>query len=163
MPDLSSETIVVKKNAVRLVRRADTERWQAHYKVDALGIWIRKATGVTDVEEAKEIAYDLWRDAKAMAKKGYPVLSKKFKAVAEVVLRDLERKVAADKKRRGSNNDYISAINRHLIPFFGSYNVDRINQQVFSQFCVWREETVGKELSHSTQANHNAALNLVFD
>lgn len=163
MPDLSSETIVVLPNAIRLVRRSDTKRWQAHYKVDALGLWIRKATGTDDLEKAKLKATKFWSKAQDLAEEGYPVISKKFKAVAEVVLRDLERKVAADKKRRGSNNDYISAINRHLVPFFGSYNVDRINQQVFSQFCVWREETVGKELSHSTQANHNAALNLVFD
>ena len=65
MPELSSETIVVRQNAIRLVRRADTARWQAHYKVDALGLWVRKATGVTDVDEATEIAYDFWRDARA--------------------------------------------------------------------------------------------------
>lgn len=163
MPDLSIETVVVVPNAIRLVRRADTKRWQAHFKVDILGLWIRRATGTEDLEQAKAKAMKLWAKAQNNAEDGYPVRTKKFKAVAEVVLRDLERKVAVDKKRRGSNNDYISAINRHLIPFFGNYNVDRINQQVFSQFCVWREETVGKELSHSTQANHNAALNLVFD
>lgn len=163
MPDLSIETVVVVPNSIRLVRRADTKRWQAHFKVDILGMWIRRATGTEDLEQAKAKAMKLWAKAQNNAEEGYPVRTKRFKAVAEVVLHDLERKVAADRKRRGSNNDYISAINRHLIPFFGNYNVDRINQQVFSQFCVWREETVGKELSHSTQANHNAALNLVFD
>jgi integrase len=163
MPDLSIETVVVVPSSIRLVRRADTKRWQAHFKVDILGLWIRRATGTEDLEQAKAKAMKLWAKAQNNAEEGYPVRTKKFKAVAEVVLQDLERKVAVDRKRRGSNNDYISAINRHLIPFFGNYNVDRINQQVFSQFCVWREETVGKELSHSTQANHNAALNLVFD
>lgn len=41
MPDLAAQTIVVKENAIRLVRRADSARWQAHYKVDKLGKWIR--------------------------------------------------------------------------------------------------------------------------
>ncbi len=163
MPDLSEESIVVRPNAVRIVRRKDTARWQAHYKVDALNRWLRKTTGTDDAEEAKEIAYDLWRDAKALAKKGHPVISKKFKAVAEVVLRSLHEKVALDKAKRGSNHDYISAINVHLIPFFGNYNIDSIDQQVFTQFCAKRRQIAGKELAYSTQANHNAALNLVFD
>lgn len=163
MPDLSSETIVVRPNAIRLVRRADTNRWQAHYKVDALGLWVRKATGTDNLLQAKAKAEDFWQEARYLANNGHAVVSKKFKAVAVVVLRDLQEKVALDKKRRGSNNDYISVINNYLIDFFGNYNIDRINQQVFSQFCDWRRKKVGKELSHSTQANHNAALNLVFE
>ncbi len=163
MPDLSSKTIVVLPNAIRLVRRRDTKRWQAHYKVEALGLWIRKATGTHDIEKAKLLATKFWSKAQDLAEEGYPVVSKKFKAVAEVVLRSLHEKVALDKAKRGSNHDYISAIKVHLIPFFGNYNIDRINQQVFSQFCAKRKQIAGKELAYSTQANHNAALNLVFE
>jgi hypothetical protein len=99
--------------------------------VDAIGKWIRKATGTADLAKARALAEEQWFEAKVLAKAGHPVVSKKFKAVAEVVLRDLEMKVAEDKTKRGSNNDYISAINGYLIPFFGGYNVDRINQAVF--------------------------------
>ncbi len=163
MPDLSNETIVVSPNAIRLVRRADTQRWQVHYKVDALGLWIRRATGTDDVEKAKKKAMELWGKAATLAEAGYPVVSKKFKAVAELVLRDLQEKVAFDRSKRGSNNDYISAINLYLIPFFANYNIDRINQSVFTLFCEWRRQKVGKELSYSAQANHNAALSMVMD
>jgi integrase len=163
MREKAAETVVLKKNAIRLVRRADSERWQAHYKVAGLHGWIRKATGESDLEKATEIAEDFWRDAKVLAKKGYPVVSKKFKAVAEVVLKNLEIKVAADKTKRGSNNDYISALNNYLIPFFGPYNIDCITQRVFTDFCEWRRLQVGRELSHSAQLNHNAAMSLVLD
>jgi integrase len=163
MREKAAETVVLKKNAIRLVRRADSERWQAHYKVAGLNGWIRKATGESDVEKAAEIAEDFWADAKVLAKRGYPVVSKKFKAVAEVVLKNLEVKVAADKTKRGSNNDYISALNNYLIPFFGPYNIDCITQKVFADFCEWRRLLVGRELSHSAQLNHNAAMNMVLD
>lgn len=163
MREKSAETVVLKKNAIRLVRRPDSERWQAHYRVAGISGWIRKATGESDVEKAAEIAEDFWADARVLAKKGFPVVSKKFKAVAEVVLRDLQAKVAVDKTKRGSNNDYISALNIYLIPFFGSYNIDCITQKVFGDFCEWRRILVGRELSHSAQLNHNAALNLVLD
>jgi hypothetical protein len=56
------------------------------------------------------LAEEQWFEAKVLAKAGHPVVSKKFKAVAEVVQRDLEIKVAADKTKRGSNNDYINSI-----------------------------------------------------
>ena len=163
MREKAVETVVLKKNVIRLVRRPDSERWQAHYKVAGLHGWIRQATGETDVEKAAAIAEDFWADARVLAKRGYPVVSKKFKAVAEVVLKDLQAKVAADKTKRGSNNDYISAINNYLIPFFGSYNIDGISPRVFSDFLSWRRELIGRELSHSAQLNHNAAMNLVLD
>jgi integrase len=163
MKERSAETVVVRENEIRLVRRPDSDRWQAHFKVEAIGKWIRKATGTADLDKAKALAEEQWFEAKVLAKAGHPVVSKKFKAVAEVVQRDLEIKVSADKTKRGSSNDYINSIKTYLIPFFGGYNVDRINQAVFTEFCEWRRQKVGRELSHSAQANHNAALNLVFD
>ena len=155
MPDLSTQTVVVKENAIRLVRRADSARWQVHYKVDKLGKWIRVATGTDYLERAREIAEEKWHEARILVNKGAFVLSKKFKAVAEIVLRELTAKVEIDKTKRGSNNDYISAINIYLIPFYGNYNVDRITQLVVNEFHVWRAEKVGRELSQSAQANHN--------
>ena len=163
MRQKSNETIVVKEHAIRLVRRADSQYWQAHYKVDQLGKWIRKATKKTELADAKAIAEELWMEARILAKNGQAVISKRFKAVAEIVQADLQAKVDADKTRRGSNNDYLSALRGYLLPYFGSYNINGITQEVFNAFCEWRRQKVGRELSHSAQANHNAALNLVFD
>ena len=163
MREKSDETIVVRPNEIRLVRRPDSDRWQAHYKVEAIGRWLRKATGTADEGKARSIAEEQWMEARILARSGHPVISKKFKAVAEIVQRDLEIKVAADKTKRGSNNDYLATIKGYLIPFFGNYNVDRITAEVFNDFCEWRRQKVGKELSQSAQSNHNAALNLVFD
>lgn len=38
MRQKSDETIVVKEHAIRLVRRADSQYWQAHYNVNVVGI-----------------------------------------------------------------------------------------------------------------------------
>ncbi len=43
MKERSPETVVVRENEIRLVRRPDSDRWQAHFKVEAIGKWIRKA------------------------------------------------------------------------------------------------------------------------
>lgn len=159
----SEETVVVRPNEIRLVRRPDSDRWQAHFKVDALGRWLRKATGTADLDKARLIAEEKWMEARILAKQGHPVMSKKFKAVAELVLRELEIKAAAGRTKHSSVNDYIKVINNYLVPFFGNYNVDRITTEVFNDFCEWRRQKVGRELSQSAQSNHNAALNVVFD
>lgn len=159
----SEETIVVRPNEIRLVRRPDSLRWQAHFKVKAIGRWIRKATGTEDLDEARAYAEEQWMEAKVLARAGHPVISKKFKSVAETVLKDLEIQVASDGTKRGSKNDYIAAIRNYHIPYFGNYNIDRINAEVFGNFLEQRRILLGRELSQSAQANHNAALNLVFD
>lgn len=163
MREIVDTTIVVRENQIRLIRRPESDKWQAHFKVEALGKWVRKATKQSDVEKAKLAAEEMWMRARILSQEGHPVISKKFKAVAEILLRDLEMKIAADKTKRGSNNDYVNVLKTYLIPFFGPKNVDRITQDVFTEFCEWRRNKVGRELSHSTQLNHNAALNLVFD
>ena len=163
MREKSEETVVVRPNEIRLVRRPDSDRWQAHYKVEAIGRWLRKATGTADLDRARLIAEEQWMEARILARSGHPVVSKKFKAVAETVQKDLEAKIAADGTKRGSNNDYVATIKNYLIPYFGNYNVDRVTTEVFNDFCEWRRQKVGKELSQSAQSNHNAALNLVFD
>ena len=163
MPEIVAETIVVRRNEIRLVRRADSSTWQAHFKVSKLSVWLRKSTKTEDVDEARAIAEELWMEAKYLAKNGQPVLSKKFKAVADTVMLDLQRKIAESGTKRGSNNDYLSAIKSYLIPFFGAYNIDRIKQSHITEFHQWRKAKVGRELSKSAQANHNAAMNLVLD
>ena len=163
MTETAKDTVVVRKNEIRLVRRPDSDKWQAHYKVKAIGKWIRKATNESDLDKAREKAEDMWMTARVLSQQGHPVVSKKFRSVAELVLVELERKIRLDATKRGSNNDYVGVIKKYLIPFFGKKNVDRIDQNVFMEFCEWRRETVGRELSHSTQLNHNAALNLIFD
>lgn len=158
----AAETIVVKENAIRLVRRADSTRWQVHYKVDKLGKWIRIATGTDDVKRAREIAEEKWHEARILAHHDAFVVSKKFKVAAEIVLAELRARVSATQHSRGSDTDYISAITKYLIPYYGEYNMDRISQSVVDGFYAWRTERLGRELSHSAQANHNAAMNLVL-
>ena len=55
MRGLSPDTVIVKPNLIRLVRRADSTYWQAHYKLDKLGKWMRKGTGTADMEKAEQI------------------------------------------------------------------------------------------------------------
>ena len=157
-----NETIVVKPELIRLVRRDDSKKWQAHYKLENLKTWFRRSTDTANVKEAAKIAERMWMKATFDLEEGRPVISRKFKPVAEVVLHRLGAEIAAG-TAKPSARDYVSAIKLYLIPFYGAYNVDGIKPSVISEFHVWRRDKVGRELSGSAQNNHNAALNQVFD
>ncbi len=159
---LSSETVIVKPELIRLVRRADSKKWQVHYKLENVKTWFRRSTDTTDVKEATKIAERLWMKATFDHEEGRPITSKKFKNVAEIVLRRLLDEIAAG-TAKPSAKDYVSAINLYLVPFYGLYNIDGVKPAVISEFHTWRRNKVGRELSGSAQNNHNAALNLIFD
>ena len=159
---ISSETVVVKPELIRLVRRADSKKWQVHYKLENVKTWFRRSTDTTNVKEAARIAERIWMKATFDHEDGRPVTSKKFKPVAESVLRRLQEEIDAG-TAKPSAKDYVSAIKLYLLPFYGNYNVDGIKPAVISEFHTWRRNKVGRELSGSAQNNHNAALNLIFD
>ena len=158
----TSETVIVKPELIRLVRRLDSKKWQAHYKLEKVKTWFRRSTDTADPKEAARIAERMWMKATFDHEEGRPVFSKKFKPVAEVVLHRLEAEITAG-TAKPSARDYVSAIKLYLIPFYGQYNVDGIKPAVISEFHVWRRNKVGRELSGSAQNNHNAALNVIFD
>ena len=159
---LALETVVVRPEQIRLVRREHSKKWQVHYKIDGVKTWFRKSVQTTDVDKAVQLAERLWMKATFEHEEGRPVISKKFKPVAEVVLRRLEEEIKAGTAKPIAK-DYVSAINLYLIPYYGNFNVDNIKPATVSQFHVWRKEKVGRELSGSAQNNHNAAFNLVMD
>ena len=152
----SSETIVIRAEQLRLVKRDGTKKWQAHYKIDGVKKWFRVSTNSTELDKAKKIAERLWMKATFDHEEGRPVISKKFKPIAEIVLHRLEAEVKAG-TAKPSAKDYISAIRLYLIPFYGSYNVDCLLPAVVSDFHRWRKDKVGRELSGSAQNNHNSA------
>ena len=158
----SSETIVIRAEQLRLVKRDGTKNWQVHYKIEGVKKWFRSSANTSEIDKAKKIAERMWMKATFDHEEGRPIISKKFKPIAEIVLERLQSEVKAG-TAKPSAKDYISAIKLYLIPYYGNYNVDSITPSLISAFHVWRKELVGRELSGSAQANHNAAFNVVLD
>ena len=101
----SSETIVVKPELIRLVRRMDSKKWQVHYKLDGIKTWFRQSTDTADVKAATAVAERMWMKATFDHEAGRPVISKKFKPVAEMVLHRLDAEIKAG-TARPSTKDY---------------------------------------------------------
>ena len=86
-------TVIVRPEQIRLVRRDNSKKWQAHYKIDGVKKWFRKSLETTDQDKAVQLAERLWMKATFDHEEGRPVISKRFKPVAEVVQRRLEEEI----------------------------------------------------------------------
>jgi hypothetical protein len=82
--------------------------------------------------------------------------------VAQLTINTLQAALNAG-EGRSVYKDYIIALNRYLIPFFGKYNMDSIDYELLKQFDAWRSQKMGKTPTASTVGTHVSAINRVFD
>ena len=162
MPKKAETTVVLRNKSLYLVRRNGTGNWQINYKVPSLKKWQRKTAGTDDVDAAKIVAEDWVADIRAAERRGFPLVSKKFKAVADLVSAECVQH-AKDGTGAKLYAQFPAIIERYLNPFFGKYNIDAINSPLITRFHGWRREQVGRELKQSTQNTHNIALGKIFD
>lgn len=155
-----SELVHVVAGLVVLYRRSRSSRWQARIKQD--GRWIRRSTGTADTVEARDKALDIRSDLKSKSNNNLPLTTTKFKAVAEYAIKKMEEELAS-RRGRVVYNDYIAALRKYYIPFFGKFNINQITLQRVDDFESWRLDTMGKtEMSRSTLNTHISAVNRVF-
>ena len=81
MPVLREDTVLIMDGAVKLYRRERSRKWQAAFQID--GHYIRISTGESDLDEAKQTAFDRFLEYKFRQKNGVPVVSKRFSDVAK--------------------------------------------------------------------------------
>ena len=162
VPKKAATTIVLRNKSLYLVRRNNTGNWQINYKVPSLKTWQRKTAGTDDVDAAKIVAEDWVADIRAAERRGYPLVSKKFKAVADLVSAECAKHAKAGTGAK-VYAQFPAIIERYLNKFFGKYNIDAINSSLISSFHEWRRNELGRELKQSTQNTHNIALGKIFD
>ena len=162
MAPKAATTIVLRPKLLYLVRREGTANWQIHCKLVTQKKWYRKTTGTDDVTTATHAAEDFMAEVRVAERRGYPVVSKKFKAVAEIVSGKLSKLVEAGHAKK-VYAQYPAIIDRYLIPFFGKHNIDAIDVALITQFGNWRRDLVGRELKKSTQHTHNLVLTKIFN
>ena len=174
MMDKKDTTHVMMEGELVVYQRERSTIWQCRYKVG--NVWQRASTKQHDLKKAKAAARDLQLTAEIRKRDNLPVVTRKFRHVAE-----LAKKRMADDTKAGRGKsayaDYAVLIDKYLIPFFGNYSITSITHILVQQFGAWRDEKMTadkrrvnkdekktvKPATHSTILNHNAALNQVFD
>jgi len=186
MPQKSDATVHILEKKATLFKRSLTPHWHVRFK--AHGKWHRVTTKTDDLKEAKDIAVKIVTKAWHRQEDNLPIISKRFKNVANLAIRRMQDADSA-KQGKATYKTYIQVLNRYLIPFFGNYNIDNITQALMNDFNKWRvikmntkdddkknkdnpRKKVVKEVldpskmkmpSASVINNHNSAMNRVFD
>jgi integrase len=147
-------------NELVLYQRERSTIWQCRFKVDDQ--WQRATTKERDLKKARRKARELLLTAEIRKRDNLPVVTRRFRDVAELAIKRMEADLAAG---HGivSFNDYIAIIKNYLTPFFGNYAITSVDYKVIDEFVAWRTKEMGKALTRSTALSQNAALNRVFD
>lgn len=160
MVALNPNTHVLLDGEVKVYKRGNSKRWQATFKIDEH--WVRISTGKRNLEEAKTVAREQYLDYRFRAKHDLPVVTKRFEDVARLAIAEMQRQLDADAGRK-VYRDYIKALNKYFIPFFGKTYITNIDHDKIQDFNRWRITQIGREPKASTLNTHNSAMNRVYD
>ncbi len=154
------QTINVHKK-LKLDKRQGSENWCARLTLDN-GKRIVRSTKTDDLDEARERALELMFETRARIKNKLPAQTRKFKHVAEYAIKRMQNELVGGVGKQ-AYKDYVSALRRWLIPYFGDTDIAKIDLAALTAFDAWRTEQNKKPFSQSGINNHNAALNRVLD
>lgn len=160
MPEKIDTTHQIIDRQLVVYRRPTTDVWQCRFKVG--GEWIVRTTKERDLEKAKAAAHKLMLKAEVRLEQNYTPATKKFKDVAKLALKEMEKKTDAGDGKI-SYEQYKRITLDYLIPFFGNRDIDNITPKVFEEYERHRNEAAGKELAYSTVRKHNVTLNRIFE
>lgn len=143
-----------------LYKRPTSSRWQVRFKLPS-GAWHTASTGQSNLEAAKSAGIEVQHQVLSQLASGESISKKTFVEVAQEELAAMRR--ALDNSRAPKTyRDYIFAINKYLIPFFGKMPVASIRDETIEDFSAWREVKMGREPKASTMRNHASAYNRVI-
>ncbi len=143
-----------------LFKRPRSSNWQVRFKLPSGG-WHAVSTGRADLASAEYAGLEIQQRVLAHLAAGESISKKTFGAVAEEELAAMQR--ALDNHRAPTTfRDYIFAINKYLIPFFGRLPIASIRDETIEDFAAWRTSKMGREPKASTMRNHASAYNRVI-
>ena len=151
----------IRDGEVTLYKRTRSNKWQMTFKLYNKQ-WYRITTGYSDLDYAKKKAGEIYDRARFMEEMGFPISPKKFKVVAEQLAQELQRDLDSGVGKK-IYVDYLAVIKAYLIPFFGNYDLVKINHKVVGDYEAWRNLKMGRKAKSSTLATHSVAYNKVYD
>ena len=146
---------------LRLDKRAGSDNWYARLTLPN-GKRLVKTTKTEDIETAKEVALRLYYEVDARIQNKLPATTRKFGDVAKHAINRMETEIHEGVGKQ-AYRDYVQALNKWLIPYFGTTDIAKLDLAAVTAFDSWRTAQNGRVPAQSTINNHNSALNRVLD
>jgi integrase len=154
----TTHTLIDRKLVI--YKRERSAIWQCRFNVD--GRWQRTSTGTRDLADAKAKAHDILVEANTLKRLNVAPITRRFKDIANAVIKKLKAEMASG-NGKAIYKDYISAIDKYLIPTLGKYAVNNVGYKELGLLDKARIKKMEKQPTRSTLLNHNAALKMIFD
>ena len=143
-----------------LYKRQNSSKWQVRFKLPS-GNWHAASTGQTNLDIAKSEGMKVQLQVLSRLASGESISNKTFGELAKEEISIMSR--ALDNARAPKTyRDYIFAINKYLIPFFGKLPITSIQDETIEDFSNWREIKMGRQPKASTMRNHASAYNRII-
>lgn len=149
------KTLSLLEGKLTLFQRPNTANWQCRFKL-ANGQWHAASTATDDLDRAQTQAVVIYETVKAKVGSGLSPVLKKFKQVALDEIANMAQAVH-NKTGKRTYRDYMFAINKYLIPFFGKHEIGHITRELIADFESWRISQLGRDPMASTKRNHASA------
>ena len=154
------ESIQIHKK-LRLDKRAGSDNWYARLTLPN-GKRLVKTTKTLDLETAREAALRLYYEVDARIQNKLPATTRKFADVAKHAIARMETEIREGAGKQ-AYKDYTQALNKWLIPYFGTTDIAKLDLAAVTAFDAWRTAQNGRVPAQGTINNHNSALNRVLD
>ena len=118
-------TIKINGGKVTLYKRSDLEYSSWHYRLRFEQRDIRKSAKTTDLNEAKDIANDLFHECRVKLKEGLPVFDYRLNETAKEFLKGFDQKSITPQKRKQRKAFYKGML-KYWIEFLGEKAINRI-------------------------------------
>ena len=126
---------------ILLYQRDDVESliWQIRIKLPNQKNYIRRSTGVTDFEKAKEKAFQIYGEIIQRDRQNLPFGRKTFAEIAKSYAKDAETRMKEGRNSEGRHKVIEGTLRRYLNPFFGKKDISLINKKDFIDYRAWRQ------------------------
>ena len=160
MREKKETTHILIERQLRIYQRERSAVWQCAFNVD--GRWQRTSTNERDLAKARKKAHEILVQANVKKELNVAPITRKLKDVANIILKQLEKDIK-EQTAKPIYKDYVSILNKYIIPILGKYNVNNIKREALDEYENKLAKKMGKQPTYSTQLTHNAVLNIIFD
>ncbi len=143
---------------VRIYRIEASRFWQ--FRFFGEGKYVRKSTRELDRAKALEKAKQLYRDVLLSESLDSPIHRTKFSAASKNFIRWQQDRVKLRRLGERTHNEDVYILNRHVLPFFGAYDVSEITKRAMESYLA---SLADRSLSKSTQSKHVNVIRKVLN
>jgi integrase len=150
-------TIRLRDGELVIYKRTRSLLYQCRYKL-ADGAWHRCSTHKATLEHAIARACDIYDEARYRQRLGLAHRTHSVAQIAAICCAELRVNIDA-RGKKSALNDYLSVIERYVVPYFGERLLESLTHTDIREFELWRDRQMQRQPKTSTLNNFTTAWN----